>query len=210
MTHSWPAADGRPLDLDYFVHWRTWLWRAPVEAALRFVGYLKGKRLLEIGGGPGRMTAMFALLGAHVTMVESAGMERAQAEVRKWDLAERVELIATTGSFAPLAGRQFDVIFTKSVLWGIEKLAEFLDDVEKLLAPGGKVAFVENCRGGASIQWLRRTVVHRGQFHYEGMYFGIRPDQFPLFQQRFADVQIRRRRVFVYTLFGTKKAPDAP
>ena len=58
------------LDLDYFVHWRPYLWREPVRRMLNFLGDLHGKRLLHIGDTPGRMTSYFAMSGAYVTLAD--------------------------------------------------------------------------------------------------------------------------------------------
>ena len=41
-----------------------------MRSVLRFLGNLEGKRVLDIGGRSGRMTSLFALLGASVTMLD--------------------------------------------------------------------------------------------------------------------------------------------
>lgn len=209
MAQTGPLPGGSPLDLDYFVEWRPYLWRRPVADALSFLGDLRGKRLLEIGGRSGRMACLFALLGANVTMLEGASLDIASDQLAKHDVADRVRLIGTRGGFEEIAGETFDAIFTKSVLWCIEQLGEFLDELEVHLAPNGKVAFVENNRGARCLRWLRRHVVRRGRFAYEHRYFGIRPDQLPLFLERFDEVRIKRRLWAVYTILGRKKAPAA-
>ena len=73
------------------------------------------------------------------------------------------------------------------------------------MAEGGKVAFVENYRGGKAMFWLRRNVIYRGKFGWGQQYYGMRPDQRPLFEERFADVHWRRKRLFVYEIFGRKR-----
>lgn len=195
-----------PRELDYFIEWRPYLWRRPVHQALKYLGDLHGRRVLELGGRSGRMTSLFALRGAQVTMVERAPLEAAKAEVDKWGLADRVRMIRTQGGLEDLAGETFDVIFTKSVLWSVEHLGGLLDIFQTLLAPGGQVAFVENHRGSPALFWVRRNILHRGRFDYENRYFGITPSQIPLFRERFDDLQVRRHRYFVYTICGQKSA----
>ncbi len=202
MTRTIRLPDGRKIDLDYFVEWRPWLWRRPVRQALRFLGDLRGKRVLEVGGRRARMAALFALLGAHVTMLERHLPPEAEAEVEKWGVAERVRLVPTKGGVDAVQGEQFDVLFTKSVLWSIEDLSGFLDGLAPLLAPGGKAAFLENYRGGRCLFWLRRHILHRGAFGWEKYYHGIRPDQLPLFRERFARVRVKRYLGLVYGIFG--------
>jgi hypothetical protein len=51
MKHTITTVGGRKLDLEYFVEWRPYLWLTPVIHALEFLGDLRNKRVLEIGGG---------------------------------------------------------------------------------------------------------------------------------------------------------------
>ncbi len=205
MTRAIRTPDGRALDLDYFVEWRPYLWSAPVAHALKSLGNLEGKRLLEIGGRSGRMVSLYAMFGADVTMLEKGDCDAAAAEAEKWGVADRVRLLSTQGGFEAVRGERFDRIVTKSVLWSIEHLGSFLDELEPLLAPGGKVAFVENVRGGGLMRWLRANVIHHGKFNYGHYYWGITRRQIHLFDQRFGDLQVRRHRWFVYSILGNKK-----
>lgn len=206
MSRQITLDDGRAVDLRYFVEWRPYLWLKPVQAALAFLGDLRGKCVLEIGGRSGRMASLFALLGASVTMLEKGSCDGAIAETHKWGVASRVRAIVTQGGFSEVRDQSFDVIFTKSVLWSIEDLAELLDQVCPLLAEGGQVAFLENARGGTVLDWLRRRVFHRRDFTYRHYYHGIRPSQLGLFRERFADVRASRHRWLVYQIFGHRKA----
>lgn len=205
MAKTYRTPYGRPIDLDYFVEWRPYLWRRPLEHALKFMGDLRGKRILEIGGRSGHMTSLFAMQGAQVTMVDVCDLAAAQAEVAKWGVTDQVRLIQTAGGFDEIAGETFNVIFTKSVLWGIEPLGEFLDRIDEHLAEGGRVAFLENWRGGRVLFWVRRNLIHRSRFDWESHYVGIHPDQIPLFEERFADLHVRRHRFLVYEIFGRKR-----
>ncbi len=206
MAQTGALPGGSPLDLDYFVEWRPYLWRRPVADALSFLGDLRGKRLLEIGGRSGRMACLFALLGANVTVLEKASLDIASDQLAKHDVADRVRLIRTRGGFEEIAGETFDAIFTKSVLWCIQDLGGFLDRIGEHLVDGGKAAFVENYKGGRLLFWLRRHLIHRGRFSYEKGYCGITPQQIALFRQRFAALHVRRHRYFVWEIFG-RKAP---
>ena len=206
MATQWKAPDGGALDLDYFVDWRPWLWREPVHRAMTFLSPLSGRRILEIGGCAGKMTCFMALQGAQVTMIDKAESKSAPEEVRKWNVGDRVRLIRTDGGLEALAGQTFDAIFTKSVLWSVEHLEDFLRQLNRLLAPGGQVAFVENYRGGPMLMWLRSQVIHRKQFGRENWYFGIRPDQLAIFRDIFQDVEVRRHRFLVYSITGRKRS----
>lgn len=197
---------GTALDLSYFVQWRPWLWEEPVRRAMNFLSPLSGRRVLEVGGYCGRMSCFMAVQGAQVTMIDRTISESAQEEVRKWNVSDRVRLIQTGGGMEALSGQTFDAIFTKSVLWSIEHLGDFLKQLDRHLAPGGRVAFVENYRGNSLLMWLRSHVIHRGNFNRENRYFGICPSQFDLFRDIFQDVQIRRHRFLVYSITGRKRS----
>jgi 2-polyprenyl-3-methyl-5-hydroxy-6-metoxy-1,4-benzoquinol methylase len=206
MIRTITTRDGQSFDLDYFVEWRPWLWRRPLLDALEHLGDLRGKRVLEIGGRSGRMSSLFAIQGAEVTMLQKGSIADAQQEVARWNVADKVTLHETDGSFDAIEGQTFDVIFTKSVLWSVEHLDEFLRMFDSHLAEGGKVAFLENVRGNGLSIWLRGALVHRGNFEYGRRYFGITRRQHALFRRHFADVTIRRRRLFVYSILGGKKS----
>lgn len=205
MSHTLITIDGRTLDADYFVEWRPYLWTRPLLDALEFLGDLRGKHVLEIGGRAGRITSLFAMLGARVTMLEKGETSTARQEVERWKVADRVTLVKTEGGFEPIAGQQFDVLFTKSVLWSIPNLGGFLAAMEPHLAPGGKVAFLENYKGDGGVSWLRQYVVHRGKCPWANQYHGISPDQIALFRERFDPLKVKRCRFFVYRIFGHKK-----
>jgi protein-L-isoaspartate O-methyltransferase len=201
--------NGRQIDLSYFVEWRPYLWAGPVARTLRFLGDLQDKRVLEVGGRSGRMSCLFSLLGAETTMVEMSDLSAARTEVEKWGLTDRVRLIQSPDGFQGVADETFDVIFTKSVLWCIKPLAEMLSRLDAHLADAGKVAFVENYRGGKVLLWARRQMVRRERYVWERKYFGITPEQIPLFTERFNDVEVRRHWYFVYTILGRKASPNA-
>lgn len=192
--------DGKTVDLDYFVEWRAWLWRPAVRAALDYLGDLRGRTVLEVGGRHGRMSCLMAMLGAKVTMLDRDKRSTARDEVRKWGLGDRIELHQTDGTFAVIEGRQFDVIFTKSVLWSVAELDGLLAALARHLAPGGRVAFVENYRGGMTLDLLRR--LRPGGCRHMRHYHGIRSDQLVVFRHHFEDVTIRRHRLLAYSILG--------
>lgn len=192
-------------DLDYCVEWRPYLWRRPVQQALAFLGDVSGKHILEIGGRSGKMSCLFAMQGARVTMLERGSVDAAQAEAKRWGVGDRVRAVATDGTMAAIAGQRFDIVFTKSVLWSIERLEPVLTAFDDHLAPGGRIAFVENNRGGKLLQWLRWHVAHR-KTRYQHVYHGIRPDQLDLFRRHFDTVKVRSYLGLVYVITGRKAA----
>ena len=196
------VADGREVDIDYFVEWRPYLWGRPVAWALKFLGDLRGRRVLEVGDRYGKITSLFALLGAHATIVERDDLACARAEVAKWGVTDRVRLIQTDGSLREIAGEWFDVLFTESVLYGVADLGPFLDRIGAHLIDGGKAAFIENVCGGAVRRWVRFRLFHRRKNY---AVHGITPGQLPLFAERFDGLVVRWRLAIVYTILGRKR-----
>lgn len=209
MGKTIPLPDGRRVDVDAFIEWRPWLWREPVVDALGDLRSLIGKRVLDLGCRYGRMTTLFALCGADAVGVDpyAKGLTRAAEIARQWNVEDRTRFIAYDGNLAALGEGPFDLIFTKSVLWSIPNLAEMLEQIDAALAPDGRIAFVENVRGGSAVMWLRRNVIHRGRGAYLDHYHGITRQQTPLFERRFDDVRVRRRRCMIFTITGRKRTP---
>lgn len=206
MNRTWVLPDGKEVDLNYFISWRPWLWAKPVASALEFISPLAGKHVLEIGGHDAKLSCLFAMMGANVTMVDKKeSLELAEAEVAKWGVSNSVRLIKTQGGFEKIAGEKFDVIFTKSVLYCIEDLPGMLDQIDSCLATGGKIAFIENYRGGNLLMWMRRLFIYRGRHKGHLIYFNINPWQIQLFRDRFSDLTAWRHLYFIYTILGRKK-----
>src|SRR5438093_6304729 len=108
-------------NLSYFTEWGGRSWENLFKYALRDLGDLNGKTVLEIGPRFGKMSACFALLGAQVVGVETdaAALRQAEAEVKQWDMLANVAFFNYDGDLDhcdALSGSEFDLIFTKSVL----------------------------------------------------------------------------------------------
>lgn len=140
-------------------------------------------------------------------MTEIINLTAARSEAAKWGVTDRIRFIQTDGNFSKISDEKFDIIFTKSVLWSIKNLADFLDQIESMLAKGGKVAFVENVRGGNFLLWLRRYFVWRGRLDYGHEYYGITRAQIRLFEGKFDEVRATRHLGLVYTITGRKRPP---
>lgn len=192
--------DGRQLDLDYFVHWRQYVWRKPITDMLAFLGDLRGKRLLHIGDFTCRMTSLYAMMGAEVTLADPYPVE--VSELEKWGIRDKVRIVATSGGLKEIGGARFDMAVTKSVLWCIPNLETFLKEVADHLRPGAKVAFVENPYGGPVTVWLRRHARRARLAGRESRRFGIKKSQFPLFRENFDRVSIRSHFGMVYMIQG--------
>ncbi|RPH74570.1 class I SAM-dependent methyltransferase [bacterium] len=147
-------------ELKYFCEWGKPAWRRLCAIAITdFAGVdLRGKRLLEIGFRSGRMSCLFALLGAQVTAIDINGdfLAEAKLEASKWKVTDRIEFMIYNGDLAFLQDEAFDIVFTKSVLVLVPHLESYLFEINRKLKPDGKVIFIENARGDFLYHFLRR------------------------------------------------------
>lgn len=182
----------QPLDLDYFVEWHTWLWRPAVQAVLGDPYRFVGKRVLELGCARGRMSCLFALLGANVTGVELFGksLETPAREVQKWQLEDKITLQHYDGNPDHLPEGPYDFVFCKSVLVIVPDLPCFLTRLTHKMSPQGELLAVENMQRGT---WLRAIRIRFNRFINTGKwgknpysrFQGVTPDFLNTLQQLF-------------------------
>ena len=102
------------------------------------------RRVLDLGCGPGRMTATLAGL---VAGSRAIGTDPTAAMLALAPSAPGVEYRRMEPGRLPLSDGEVDVVFTCLVLGGIlepELLARTADEVKRVLAPGGLVLLCES------------------------------------------------------------------
>jgi SAM-dependent methyltransferase len=197
--------------LSDFIEWGGQSWERLLRYALSKSGAVEGKKVLEIGFRSGKMTCLFALLGAEVTAIETnaSALPIANEEVVRWGVRSRVSLIHYDGNLAhcmALKGRKFDVIFSKSVLVLLrDSLPLYLQGLEELMAPGGRFIFMENAHGGKVFALVRRLryLWYKDLRPWHIDYF--RPFHLKLISQTFAIDEIKRSYFPpIYLIMGHK------
>jgi SAM-dependent methyltransferase len=105
-----------------------------------WVGGLAGKRVLDLGGGPGQYTAAFALRGAQVTWFDVSRNYQAMAQAKAAELrvADRVDFCLGYMDDAPrLLAEPFDLVFNR-ICWNYGRSDRgFADVMYRLVRPGG-------------------------------------------------------------------------
>jgi 2-polyprenyl-3-methyl-5-hydroxy-6-metoxy-1,4-benzoquinol methylase len=150
------------IDLRYFVDWHAWLWKPAVRAVIGDPARFAGRRVLELGCGHGKMSCLFALLGADVTALElpEQPLDVARKEVDKWNLRKKVSIHHYDGDISCLAAREYDFVFSKSVLVVVPDLRSFLAGVARVLRPDGRLLAVENMHRGTVLRELNVRARH--------------------------------------------------
>ena len=109
-----------------------------------FLGDITGKRVLEVGCGSGKLTAMIAKNGTHAYAFDlspvSANVAQKRAELN--DVADRVIISVAAGEDLPYANESFDIVFGRAILHHLDvNLAG--SEIYRVLKPGGKAVFIE-------------------------------------------------------------------
>ena len=131
-------------------------WGHDVNEALideldRWVGGLAGRRVLDLGGGPGHYSVAFAKRGAIVTWHD---VSRAYREIAQRKATEQnVEItfaISYMDEVAQVHREPFDLVFSRICWCYCLNDYSFADVVFKLIKPGG-VGYVDTNHSGARI-----------------------------------------------------------
>jgi len=108
---------------------------------------LTGKRVLEIGPGAGGHSALFARHGAAVTSVDIT-RARAMATAKKFNILGVEDCRAMQGDAEtlPFDDATFDIVYSNGVLHHTMDTAKAIDEVFRLLKPGGRAVIMLYCK----------------------------------------------------------------
>jgi 2-polyprenyl-3-methyl-5-hydroxy-6-metoxy-1,4-benzoquinol methylase len=130
-----------------------------LERALAFFGDVRGKRVIELGCGPGAASLYLAGLGAEVTAVDVS--QRAIDDLSEHCARhgiQNVNAVCTTASNVASLG-PVDFVYGSMILHHIEPFAGFVPVLRALMKPGGKGFFYENSAMSSLLVWFREHVV---------------------------------------------------
>lgn len=102
-------------------------------------------RVLEIGAGTGQSLAHYPAAVQRLVLAEPDRSMRTRLAKRvPASLAGRVEIIDAPGERLPLAADSFDVVVSSLVLCTVPDPEATLAEVVRVLAPGGRLIFLEH------------------------------------------------------------------
>ncbi|MGA2322007.1 MAG: methyltransferase domain-containing protein [Solirubrobacteraceae bacterium] len=116
--------------------------------ALRMLGLSPNSRVLDVACGPGNFTREFARVADEglVVGLDASGTMLAVA-VRETESAN-VAYVRGDACMLPLRDGSFDAICCFAALYLIEQPMRALDEIARVLAPGGRVALLSSCHRG--------------------------------------------------------------
>ena len=130
----------------------------------------KGARVLELGAGPGYFTAEAAAAAGAEGMVICVDLQRGMLDVLRQrlpaDLAPRVRMVNADAMHLPFRHTCIDHAFLVSVLGEIPDQARAVQELHRVLRPGGIVSFEEG--------WTDPDYVTRGQLRRQCAQAGLR------------------------------------
>jgi len=129
------------------------------EAIVRAVGNLRGKKVLEVGCGPGGQIPLFAHAGARVWAFDLVPevVEVARRTCRVSGIEDRVELSVSSVEDMSYADEMFDVVVGFGVLHHVN-IPLAARQVYRVLKPGGVAVFSEPLGSNWILEWARKHV----------------------------------------------------
>jgi SAM-dependent methyltransferase len=108
---------------------------------LNQLGDLKNKRILELGTGAGEAAVYFALQGAHVTATDlSSGMLEVVKKVAAHHGVVLETVVSPAEDLSAFPASSFDLVYAANTLHHVD-IGKCLDEVKRVLKPGGYAAF---------------------------------------------------------------------
>ena len=143
------------IDLEEFwaVHDRPWKRRAYIRGwkmrrAFEMMGDLPGKRLLDVGCGPGTYTAVLATMGANTWGfdISPVAIERAKITAEANGVADRCHFQVASATDIPFDRETFDIVFCGQVIHHLWKYPNVDSELHRVIKPGGILVFAEGIR----------------------------------------------------------------
>ena len=176
-----------------------------IHAAL---GDVRGKTLLELGGGLGEASAWFAMHGAIVIATDLSGGMLAVARRVATHNGTGITAVQMDGAVLALADASVDIVYGANVLHHVDQ-AQCIGEVHRVLRPGGVAVFWDPLRYNPVINVYRRmaTAVRTHDEHPLGV------GDLRLLQRTFRRVDVRffwlaTLGVFVWFFFGQRVHPN--
>ena len=124
--------------------------------AMKALGDLRERRLLDLGCGTGETTVWFALQGARVDAVDISPqmIEVARALARRSNVEDRIAFHVSPGESLPFADASFDAVFGHDCLHHMD-FERARDEIRRVLKPGQRAVFAEPLGHNPVINYFR-------------------------------------------------------
>ncbi len=120
------------------------------------LGDVRDRRVLDLGSGLGEASVWFALQGAQVTALDiSPGMLDVVRRVAERHDVTVSTVVGSATDLSQFADGSFDIVYGANMLHHVE-IPACLDEVRRVLTPGGRAAFWDPVKYNPAIEIYRR------------------------------------------------------
>jgi 2-polyprenyl-6-hydroxyphenyl methylase/3-demethylubiquinone-9 3-methyltransferase len=115
--------------------------RTKFKLVMALAGDVRGKTILDYGGGAGILAIPLAKAGAEVVLVDAEpnALKTARYYAAREGVANRVQAIEASTVPAVLRTRTFDIVIAKDIIEHIPEDEQFIQALSECQAPGGKL-----------------------------------------------------------------------
>jgi SAM-dependent methyltransferase len=135
--------------------------REEQRIALDMLALSRGDRVLDVACGPGNFTRDFARAISDGLVVGIDASERMLALAARQTKSASVAYVRGDASELPFRDGSFDAVCCFAALYLIEEPSRALDEIARVLAPGGRVALLSSCNRGPLPARATNAVVRR-------------------------------------------------
>lgn len=115
-------------------------------------------RLLVVGPGPGTDLLFLPPAVTSVAAVEPVAAFRRMTAARARRHGIDVDIVDGTGESIPFPDNSFDSVHVGLVLCSVDDVAATLDEIRRVLAPGGRLVVLEHVRGDGTMGRLQDLI----------------------------------------------------
>ena len=133
------------------------------KTALKLLGKIEGKKILDCGCGSGEMSVLLAKYGALVTGYDISREQIKLAERRALvnDVADKCTFISSSLENSSLSGGEFDLVFGAFILHHVTCLSEVAQNMARCLKVNGKAVFIETVASNPLLMLARQYLTGR-------------------------------------------------
>jgi SAM-dependent methyltransferase len=129
-----------------------------MDLVLGMLGVSPGDRVIDVGCGPGNYTRRLAVAaGTGLVVGTDASAAMVEAAARR-DGAKNSAYLRADASALPFDGETFDLACCVGVIHLVEDPMATLDEIVRVLAPGGRLAIMATCARGGRPRHVRGGV----------------------------------------------------
>lgn len=130
------------------------------RAFYKIIGDVKGKEVLEVGCGTGKLSVFLATRGAKVTSTDFTqnALENTRILAIHNGVEDRITLRQVDGLDLKSLNKQYDLIVGRFVLHHIEPFDQFVDVLYDVLARNGRGIFFENNSRNPFLMFARENL----------------------------------------------------